>query len=190
MYESEKWNKYWTYADMGDTPTRKKLFKEFEKISISKDAKILDVGCGSGTLARYWRKNGFDIIGLDISDKSLEITRNKGVNCIKGDITQRLPFDNNSFDLVYSDGLLEHFSDPEPILSEIFRVSKENILTMLPRITLYNLVANIITRPPKEYKKESAQWIELHRKFNPKSLRFTNVGPGTLLILCSKSKLL
>jgi len=54
--------------------------------------------------------------------------------CIKADVTKWLPFKNGTFDLVYSDGLLEHFIKPKPILQEIFRVSKRYVLTLVPGI--------------------------------------------------------
>lgn len=186
MNEKEKWDKFWRHGGVGVTPTRKKLFKRFKEIELPEKAKILDVGCGSGTLAHFWKEQGYDVTGLDISDKSLEITRSKGVYCVKGDVTKRLPFEDNTFDLVYSDVLLEHFGNPKPVLAEIFRVSGRYVLTMVPRNTLYNLIANIISRPPREYKKREHEWVELHKEFYPYSLKFDNVGPGTLMILCEK----
>ena len=187
MNEKEKWNKFWKHAYIGVTPTRKNIFKRFKEIKLPEDAKILDVGCGSGTLAHFWKENGYDVTGLDMSDRSLEITSRKGVHCVKGDVTKRLPFNDNTFDLVYSDGLLEHFIDPKPILEEIFRVSKKKILTMVPRITLYNLIIHdIIFRPPKEYKKKDHEWVELHRELDPRSIEFEKVRFGILMILCEK----
>ena len=184
----EKWNKFWKRGDVGVTPTRRNLFKRFKKIELPENAKILDVGCGSGTLAHFWKEQGYNITGVDISAKSLGITRGKGVYCVEGDVTKRLPFDDNTFDLVYSDGLLEHFVDPEHVLEEIFRVTKRYVLTMLPRISLYNWVHNVILRPPKEYKKEDSEWVNIHKKFNPKSLDFEQVRFGILLILCEKGE--
>lgn len=185
----KEWDRYWrrvAVTPTGVTPTRKNYFKRFKKIKLPKNAKILDVGCGSGTLAKFWKEQGYDVIGLDNNKKSLEITRGKGVYCVKGDVKKGIPFDDNTFDLVYSDGLLEHFIDPQCILVEIFRVSKRNVLTMVPRNTLYNLIHNIITRPPKEYKKTDLEWVELHEKFNPKSVEFEKVRFGIFLVLCEK----
>lgn len=187
MNEKEGWDKFWKYGDVGVTPTRKNLFKRFKEIQLPKDAKILDVGCGSGTYAHFWKEQGYNVTGLDISEKSLEITRSKGVYCVKGDVTKRLPFEDNEFDLVYSDGLLEHFIDPKPVLEEIFRVSRKYIVTTVPRITLYNLIIHdIIFRPPKEYKKKDDEWVALHKKFNPRSIEFEKVRFGILMILCEK----
>ena len=186
--EKKRWDKFWKYGNVGVTPTRKNLFKRFKEIKLPQNAKILDVGCGSGTLAKFWKEQGYDVTGLDISDGSLGITSRKGVRCVKGDITKGLPFDDNTFDLVYSDGLFEHFVDPEPVLGEIFRVTKRYVLTMVPRISLYNWVHNIILRPPKEYKREDSEWVNLHKKFTFKSIEFEQVRFGILLILCGKER--
>jgi len=186
MSEKEKWDKFWKQGDVGVTPTRKNLFKRFKKIELPENAKILDVGCGSGTLARFWKEQGYDVTGVDISDESLEKTRQKGVHCIKGDVTKRLPFEDDTFDLVYSDGLLEHFTDSTPVLKEIFRVSKGYILTLVPRNTLYKLIHSIVFRPPKEYKKKDQEWVRFHEKFKPRSIEFEKISFGILFILCQK----
>ena len=189
-YEKERWDKFWKSGGIGVTPTRRNLFKIFKKIKLPKNAKILDVGCGSGTLAQFWKDQGYDVTGMDISDKSLEITRSKGVYCVKGDVTKKTPFEDNTFDLVYSDGLLEHFVDPKQVLEEIFRISKKYVLTMVPRITLYNLIIHdIIFKPPKEYKKEDHEWVALHRELEPRFIEFEKVRFGILMILCEKGDL-
>ena len=181
---SEFWNdkKSWLWI-LRFTPTYKKVVKMFKAISLPKDAKILDAGCGTGKLASFWLNEGYDVLGVDISDGALAITKNKGVRVTKADIMKGLPFEDNSFDLVYSDGLLEHFVDPEPILTELFRVSKKYILTFVPRISLLKTVVDTVVPPPKEYKKKDSEWIELHEIFKPVDIEserlFTVLG-----ILC------
>jgi len=191
--EKERWDNFWKYGDVGVTPTRRNLFKKFKKIKLPENAKILDVGCGSGTLARSWKEQGYDVIGLDISDESLEIARRKGIYCVKGDVTKGLPFDDNTFDLVYSDGLLEHFVDPKPILEEIFRVSRRYVLTMVPRNTITNLIHNTIMRPPKEYRRKDFEWINMHKSLCKNLVEVDRIGfgklplpPHVLYILCEK----
>ena len=180
MEEGKIWDNFWRYGDVGVTPTRKNLFMKFKNIKLPINAKILDVGCGSGTLAHFWKEQGYYVTGLDISDKSIQITRRKGVYCVKGDAEKGLPFNDKTFDLVYSDGLLEHFIDPASVLEEIFRVSRTYILTLVPRKTIINLIHNILVRPPKEYKRRDSYWINLHKKFNPSHIEYKTVGFGKL----------
>lgn len=183
---AQEWDKFWGSRDFGITPTKKNLFKKFKEIGLSKNAKVLEVGCGSGTLTHFWKEMGCEIIGLDISDKALEITSRKSLQCVKGDAAEGLPFRNYAFDLVYSDGLLEHFIDSRPILEEIFRVSGRYVLTIVPRISPYKWIHNLIMRPPKEYKKKDREWIELHKEFNLRSIKTEKVRFGLLWILCTK----
>ena len=170
--KSEIWNEFWTSKKLWlwllkFTPTYIKIRKMFKSINLQKDAKILDAGCGTGKLAAFWLNEGYDVIGVDISDSALDITKRKGVKVIKADILHGLPFKNNTFDLVYSDGLIEHFIHPELVLAELFRISSDYILTFVPRISLLKKIIDFIIPPPKEYKKEDAAWIELHEKFKP-----------------------
>lgn len=189
--EGKIWSEFWTEKEswlwiLRFTPTYKKIVKMFKSINLPKDAKILDAGCGTGKLASFWLNEGYDILGVDISDAALAITNKKGVKTIKADILKGLPFEDKSFDLVYSDGLLEHFVDPEPILAELFRVSKQYVLTFVPRISPLKTIIDFIIPPPKEYKKRDSEWIQLHEKFkaiNIKSERlFTVLG-----VLCEKN---
>jgi ubiquinone/menaquinone biosynthesis C-methylase UbiE len=188
--EGKIWSEFWNDKEswlwiLRFTPTYKKVVKMFKAISLPKDAKILDAGCGTGKLASFWLNEGYDVLGVDISDGALAITKNKGVRVTKADILKGLPFEDNSFDLVYSDGLLEHFVDPEPILTELFRVSKKYVLTFVPRISLLKTVVDTVVPPPKEYKKKDSAWIELHEIFKPVDIKserlFTVLG-----ILCKK----
>jgi len=142
-------------------------------------------------IAKFWEQRGYYVIGLDISDKSLKISHGKGIKCVKGN-AEELPFKNDTFDLVYSDGLLEHFLDPKPIIKEIFRVSKKYVCTIVPRDTLTNLIHNLILRPPKEYKKKDHEWIKIHEEFSNnvecEKIRFGRLPlpPHVLFILCEK----
>jgi len=182
----KRWDRFWKYGNVGVTPTRRNIFKEFKKIYLPINEKILHVECGSGTLASFWEKQGYNVVEVDISNKALKIMGSKDVYCIKADVTKWLPFKNGTFDLVYSDGLLEHFINPKPILQEIFRVSKTYLLTLVPRSTLYNVIHNIVLRRPKEYKRKDFNWIGLHKEFNPSFSRFKKIKYGVLIILCKK----
>jgi len=179
---STQWDRVWDGRDIGVTPARRMIFKIFDTIPLSSGAKVLDVGCGSGTLATYWEKRGCDITGLDFSDRALELTSKKSIKVIKG-VATWLPFHKDTFDLVYSDGLLEHFIDPKPILREIFRVSKGYVISILPRNTLYNFIHNIVFRVPKEYKRSDIEWLWLHQELNWQ-VKYKVLIFGLLVVVC------
>lgn len=94
--------------------------------------KLLDAGCGRGTLARMLNRN-FHYTGIDISQKALQQASRvyHQTECV--DINaQPMPFADNSFDLVTALDIIEHVFDPRYLLHEIYRVLKpggEVILT-------------------------------------------------------------
>jgi len=90
---------------------------------------VLEVGCGRGSLSSYFADDGWDCTLLDYSSSVLDtaerIFRNNGHNAkfVPGDANS-LPFADNSYDVTCSIGLLEHFEDVHPVISEQLRVLK------------------------------------------------------------------
>jgi ubiquinone/menaquinone biosynthesis C-methylase UbiE len=86
--------------------------------------KILDVGIGTGFFASEILKYQVDIIGMDVSEKMLDIARSKGLtNVFTGDAAA-LDFPDEAFELVISITAFEFFREPEKSLSEMMRVCK------------------------------------------------------------------
>ncbi len=100
-----------------------KLFKEILKDRPMKDC--LEVGCGRGNISSYFADNGSDCTLLDTSASVLEIAKEiYASNDHKAAFIEAnaldMPFGDNSFDVVVSIGLLEHFEDIKtPILEQI-----------------------------------------------------------------------
>ena len=85
---------------------------------------FLELGCGDGTILFHLMNMGKSVIGVDIVDWRSELVKRSGVPYIKANACNRLPFDDNSFDFVFSFASLEHFTDPEFSLREIIRVMR------------------------------------------------------------------
>ncbi len=96
----------------------------FSLLKTSK-GKALDLGCGTGNYTLELKKRGFDVVGLDISKEMLRIAQKKipEIAFIRGD-AYKLPFKNNTFDLVLSITMFEFIKNPEKIIKEIYRVLK------------------------------------------------------------------
>lgn len=93
----------------------------------NKGKRCLEVGCGRGTISAYFSDAGYDCTLLDISTEVIEVAReifrknNLKAKFRVGD-ANNLPFKDNSFDVVVSIGLLEHFEDIETPIKEQIRV--------------------------------------------------------------------
>lgn len=88
--------------------------------------KVLDLGCGYGFYTDYFQSIGADIIGVDGSVNMIDIARKRYANCsfTVCDVTQKLPFDDNTFDLVFCNQVLMDINNIESVFSECYRVLK------------------------------------------------------------------
>ena len=108
--------------------------KEFNLIAklITKNSKVLDVGCGDGELMKYIYENiTNDIRGLELSKDNVQKCIEKGLTVIEGDAEKDLKqFPDSSFDYVVLSQTLQAFLDPEKVINELLRVGKKAIVTI------------------------------------------------------------
>ncbi len=96
---------------------------------------VLDVGCGEGfTLARLKKEHiGKVHEGIEIDHSAIELGRKlyPKISIKEGDI-YKLPYRNNTFDLVIATEVLEHLENPKKAYRELLRVSKRYVLLSVP----------------------------------------------------------
>ena len=99
---------------------------------IDKNTRVLDVGCGDGTLIEFLKKNkNINIRGLEISKENVQKCIAKGLTVIEGNAeTDLKQFPNNSFDYVVLSQTLQAFLNPELVIIELLRVGKKVIITI------------------------------------------------------------
>ena len=92
-----------------------------------RDARLLEVGCGMGTDLLQFSRGGAHCVGVDLTPRSIEITQHRfklygadGTFMISDG--EHLPFRDESFDVVYSNGVLHHTPDTEGAIREVHRV--------------------------------------------------------------------
>jgi ubiquinone/menaquinone biosynthesis C-methylase UbiE len=89
---------------------------------------LLEIGCGVGTDGIEFARNNAKYVGVDLTPHSVELTRERfELFGIPGrfevaNAEKRLPFADESFDHVYSFGVIHHSPAPEKIVDEIYRV--------------------------------------------------------------------
>ena len=107
---------------------------EFKIISdlIETNMRVLDVGCGDGTLMEFLKINKkIDIRGIEISKNNVQQCIGKGLTVIEGDAEKDLSqFPDGSFDFVILSQTLQAFLNPEKVISELLRVGKKAIVTI------------------------------------------------------------
>lgn len=104
----------------------------FEKYS-RPGALMLEGGCGMGNYVTYYASRGWRVIGLDFAQETLKKLRIRqpGLNLCGGDVS-RLPFADETFDLYYSGGVVEHFEGgAEASLREARRVLKKDGILLI-----------------------------------------------------------
>jgi methionine biosynthesis protein MetW len=108
--------------------------QEFKIIAdlIEKNSRVLDVGCGDGTLMEFLKTNQkIDVRGIEISKTNVQKCIEKGLTVIEGDAEKDLSqFPDGSFDLVILSQTLQAFLNPEKVIAELLRVGKKAIVTI------------------------------------------------------------
>ena len=104
------------------------LFDRIE--AIIPPGRVLDIGCSIGTELVVGREHGWDCTGIELSDSSVEIARSQGLRIIQAELEEaKLPDD--SFDMITVNHMLEHVSDPGPLLREVRRILRSEGLLFI-----------------------------------------------------------
>lgn len=135
--------------------------KILKRISLSKNEKILDVGCGVGNLSKYLKN--FNLYGCDITENFVKQARKENYREVKVADIYNLPYEDNEFDKIICLGVFEYVWDTEKAMKELMRVCKGDIIINTPN---YN-VAGIIHLL-------SGKWKSFIEKTIDDRMRWTN----------------
>ena len=140
---------YWNNSPMGllefQTPNNKTDFELIDNLRWSENefyvkrdfydlpgnskTRLLDAGCGIGVFTRFYARLGFKVTALDITDRAIQITKkslelnNLTAEVLQGSV-EDLPFSDNSFDYVISNGVIHHTPKTKKAIHEFYRVLK------------------------------------------------------------------
>jgi SAM-dependent methyltransferase len=116
----------------------------------SKNLRVLEVGCGLGTDGAQFAKAGADYTGVDLTEAAVGLARKRfelfGLpGTFRVADAERLDFPDNSFDVVYSHGVLHHTPDTAGAVREVHRVLRPGgrAIVMLYHRDSYNYRVNI-----------------------------------------------
>ena len=112
--------------------------------------RVLEVGCGLGTDGAQFAKAGAEYTGIDLTEAAVNLARRRfELSNLQGTLrisdAESLDFADNSFDLVYSHGVLHHTPDTASAIREIHRVLRPGgrAVIMLYHRDSYNYRVNI-----------------------------------------------
>lgn len=158
--QAEQWQAIWerrgaldALIDWGRT-VYNYFFRRIHRRYVNKNTRMLEIGCGRASLSLSLCPEIKNLSGIDISDVAVkQATDDAARNGIKnarfavGDCT-KLDI-GESFDFVWSQGLLEHFEDPVVVVREHYRVLKPGgtALLSVPYRYSYHTLWYMLTRP-------------------------------------------
>ncbi len=124
----EEWSKFSSFNSDEITNIGNEYFDIVDFKDFDSDAKVLDLGCGTGRWSIYLASKFNEVYSLDPSDaifSAAELTSEfKNIYLIKAS-SENIPFDDNTFDFAISLGVLHHIPDTEQALNTLVRKIKK-----------------------------------------------------------------
>jgi len=143
FFDSDDWLSLATSRD----PERTELETGFLAERLPPGGRILDLACGTGRIAIPLAKRGYEVAGIDISRRALDIARSQGpsLDLRHGDM-RNLPWDDGSFDAVVNVwtafGYFETQDDDERVVAEVARVLRPGGVFVIDSINQSALLRN------------------------------------------------
>ena len=111
-----------------------KMKKEFKVIAdlLPNNTRVLDVGCGDGSLMNFLvKEKDIEVRGLELEKQNVQECIYKGLPVIQGNAeTELYQFPNQSFDYVVLSQTLQAFYNPDKVLKELLRIGKSVIISI------------------------------------------------------------
>jgi len=199
--------------------TLEPYISSFANFKNAKDKNVLEIGVGAGSDFQQWCNYATHATGVDLTDTAINLTRERlNVNSISPSSytlqradAESLPFSDNSFDIVYSWGVLHHTPDTHRAFREAFRVLKPGgtIKAMIYHVpswtgfllylqhalargrfkrTMKDVVFHHLESPgTKAYTTREAESFLIELGFSKLTL-YTKLGPGDLLAIKPSEK--
>ncbi|MBI5797806.1 class I SAM-dependent methyltransferase [Candidatus Woesearchaeota archaeon] len=125
----------------------KQVLLQIKKMKAS--GKFMDIGCATGVFLDMAKKEGYDVVGVDISEFACSYaTENFGIETKKGKL-EDLHLPDKSFDIITMWDVVEHVPDPHTFLHEVYRILKDDGLIFILTVndsSLMGWIANGIYR--------------------------------------------
>lgn len=190
MYKTKEWFGEWfdspyyhvLYKNRDDQEAKAFIGQLINYLQFQRNDLIQDLACGKGRHAIYLNKKGFNVIGLDLSQKNISFARQFENDRLKFHVhDMRFPWENNEFDYILnlftSFGYFETKGENQQAISAIAAGMKKGGKLLIDFLNPYTVINNLV---PEEVKRING--IDFHiRKFLKgeyivKDIRFQDKG--------------
>jgi ubiquinone/menaquinone biosynthesis C-methylase UbiE len=150
------------------------MYDHLEKKVISKylprnvqRMKLLEIGCGTGHWSQFFSEYGFEVTGIDVSDRMIKIAQNKDIPNASFQIMdgQSLPFGDGSFDVAAAITTLEFIDNAESVVQEMVRCTRK------PAGQLLIGVLNALAGFNRKREQDPESLYAMARLFSPRQLK-------------------
>ncbi|MCK4539866.1 methyltransferase domain-containing protein [Candidatus Parcubacteria bacterium] len=191
----KKWNNRWADNDEKNLTFVGKLMLKSKQAALKNVLKkinpksAIDVGCALGYTLSVFQDLNIKTLGIDISKNAIEICKKKELNAIQ----KRLEDVEEKFEFVFSDGMLEHFLNFEPIAKNLMDISSKYVCitqtdhgSFTGKTSIY--LAEILRggKNVLEYNYRIEDFIYIFKKNNFKLIKNQNLFNGIFKILLFK----
>lgn len=172
IYEVEE--NHWWYVG------RRRIIQTFvERICSAlqtSNPRILDVGCGTGANLKMLGLYG-EAEGVDISEQAVDFCRRRGLANVKQGAIEKLPYENESFDLVTALDVLEHLDDDAGGLREMHRVLRTDgtLLLFVPAFMFLWGVQDDVSNHRRRYRLPALRRLLEDAGFKVEKASYANI---------------
>lgn len=177
--------KYWSqYAENSDSNYNEEMAKFIRDLAVSlRVQNVLEIGCNSGNDLKLFPQE-FDVSGIDPNESAIrKASQNLPNFKFKVGLITELPFEDSSFDFVFTRNVLNHIdnADMEKAVNELFRVSRKYILNVeyfsdsesqMQDVSIPTCGRNMYKRW-LDFKVKIISNVDMHEEIDPKKSKFT-----------------
>jgi 2-polyprenyl-3-methyl-5-hydroxy-6-metoxy-1,4-benzoquinol methylase len=122
-------------------------------IEVDAKARIIDLGCADGKFAKKLAEKAGtrDIFGADFLEESCLKAKASGIKVHCADLNEQLPFENESFDVVHANQVLEHLPGTDRFVTEVYRILRPGgyaIISTPNLASLHNIFSLVLGKQP------------------------------------------
>jgi 2-polyprenyl-3-methyl-5-hydroxy-6-metoxy-1,4-benzoquinol methylase len=136
--------------------------------------RMLDVGCSNGAFGEVIKKShACEVWGVDINSSAIELAKEKLDQALCCDLTTNLDtLEDDKFDVIYFNDVLEHFIDPYSLLSGIKSKLTQNgqIIASIPNVRYFRVLSSLLMKRDWKYEDDGVMDRTHLRFFTKKSI--------------------